>query len=70
MELNVFEYFKDYRRTTNGPMTPEEQGTSLFLAGNMGSRSASMRTCMPPRIDCRVGISSGPRPDWRPACWP
>jgi hypothetical protein len=38
MEFNVFEYFKDYRRTTNGPMTPEEQGTSLFLAGHMGER--------------------------------
>jgi len=38
MELNVFEYFKDYKRTTNGPMTPEEQGTSLFLAGNMGQQ--------------------------------
>ena len=38
MEFNVFEYFKDYKRTTNGPMTPEEQGTSLFLAGNMGER--------------------------------
>src|SRR3984893_14493492 len=38
MEFNVFEYFKDYKRTYNGPMTPEEQGTSLFLAGNMGER--------------------------------
>ena len=38
MEFNVFEYFKDYKRTSNGPMTPEEQGTSLFLAGNMGER--------------------------------
>jgi hypothetical protein len=28
MEFNVFEYFKDYKRTSNGPMTPEEQGTS------------------------------------------
>src|SRR5437660_12745788 len=35
MEFNVFEYFKDYKRTTNGPLTPEEQGTSLFLAGHM-----------------------------------
>ncbi len=38
MEFNVFEYFKDYKRTSNGPMTPEEQGTSLFLAGPMGGR--------------------------------
>src|SRR5262249_47346687 len=38
MEFNVFEYFKDYKRITKGPMTPEEQGTSLFLAGNMGER--------------------------------
>src|SRR2546430_12296737 len=36
MEFNVFEYCKDYKRTTNGPLTPEEQGTSLFLAGHMG----------------------------------
>ena len=34
MEFNVFEYFKDYKRTSNGPMTPEEQGTSLFLAAS------------------------------------
>ena len=34
MEFNVFEYFKDYQRITKGPMTPEEQGTSLFLAGS------------------------------------
>jgi uncharacterized protein len=38
MEFNVFEYFKGYKRTTNGPMTPEEQGTSFFLAGHMGER--------------------------------
>jgi predicted TIM-barrel fold metal-dependent hydrolase len=38
MELNVFEYFKGYERTTNGPMTPEEQGASYFLAGHMGER--------------------------------
>src|SRR5215468_4410772 len=38
MEFNVFEYFKDYKRITKGPMTPEEQGTALFLAGNMGER--------------------------------
>ncbi len=36
MEFNVFEYFKDYKRTANGPMTPEEQGTSFFLGGPMG----------------------------------
>lgn len=29
--VHVFEYFKDDKRTSNGPMTPEEQGTSLFL---------------------------------------
>jgi len=38
MEFNVFEYFKGYKRTTRGPMTPEEQGTSFFLAGHMGER--------------------------------
>src|SRR5216117_1912681 len=38
MEFNVFEYFKRYKRTTPGPRTPEEQGTSFFLAGHMGER--------------------------------
>src|SRR2546429_5013421 len=38
MEFNVFEYFKGYKRTTPGPMTPEEHGTSYFLAGHMGER--------------------------------
>ena len=38
MEFNVFEYFKGYKGTTRGPMTPEEQGTSFFLAGHMGER--------------------------------
>ncbi len=38
MELNVFESFKGYERTTHGPMTPEEQGASYFLAGHMGER--------------------------------
>src|SRR5882724_1900289 len=38
MEFNVFEYFKGYKRTTNGPMSPEEQGASFFLAGHMGER--------------------------------
>src|SRR6266481_6962309 len=38
MEFNVFEYFKGYKRTTPGPMTPEEQATSYFLAGHMGER--------------------------------
>src|SRR5256712_8195059 len=38
MEFNVFEYFKGYKRTTPGPMTPEEQGTSYFLAGHMCER--------------------------------
>ena len=36
MELNIFEYFKDYKRTTRGPMTPEEQGTTFFLGGHLG----------------------------------
>src|SRR2546428_8574687 len=38
MEFNVFEHFKGYKRTTNGPMTPEAQGASFFLAGHMGER--------------------------------
>ena len=36
MEFNVFEYFKGYNRTTNGPRTPEEQGTAFFLGGHLG----------------------------------
>src|SRR5438132_14334868 len=38
MELNVFEHFKGYQRTSRGPMTPEEQGTRFFLSGHMGER--------------------------------
>ena len=38
MEFNVFEHFKDYKRTTDGPVTPEAQGTSFFLGGPMGKR--------------------------------
>ena len=39
MEFNVFEYFKDYwPATTDGPITPEAQGTSFFLGGPMGKR--------------------------------
>ena len=38
MEFNVFEHFKGYQRANRGPMTPEEQGTSFFLAGHMGER--------------------------------
>lgn len=38
MELNVFEYFKGYKRTTRGPMTPEEQGTTFFLGGHLGQQ--------------------------------
>src|SRR5262244_4038486 len=38
MEFNVFEHFKDFKRTTDGPVTPEAQGTSFFLGGPMGKR--------------------------------
>src|SRR5262249_61725537 len=38
MEFNVFEHFKDYKRTTDAPVTPEAQGPSLFLGGPMGKR--------------------------------
>ena len=38
MEFNVIEHFKDYKRTTDGPVTPEAQGTSFFLGGPMGKR--------------------------------
>ncbi len=38
MEFNVFEHFKGFKRTTSGPMTPQEQGTAFFLGGHMGDR--------------------------------
>src|SRR6516225_1420977 len=38
MEFNVFEHFKDFKPTTEGPVTPEAQGTSFFLGGPMGKR--------------------------------
>jgi predicted TIM-barrel fold metal-dependent hydrolase len=38
MEFNVFEHFKGYRGTTDGPRTPEEQGTRFFLGGQLGPR--------------------------------
>src|SRR5215831_15963468 len=38
MEFNVFEHFKDYKRTTDGPITHQAQGTSFFLGGPMGRR--------------------------------
>jgi predicted TIM-barrel fold metal-dependent hydrolase len=38
MEFNVFEYFKGFKRTTSGPMTPEEQGTAFFLGGHLGGQ--------------------------------
>src|SRR4051812_36011978 len=53
MEFNVFEYFKDYKRTSNGPMTPEEQGTSFFLGGHMGKR---IRELAEPYAD-KAGVS-------------
>jgi predicted TIM-barrel fold metal-dependent hydrolase len=37
MEFNVFEYFKGYQRTTDGPLTPEAQGASFFLGGHLGA---------------------------------
>lgn len=38
MEFNVFEYFKDFKRTTSGPMTADEQGSRFFLSGHLGDR--------------------------------
>jgi hypothetical protein len=38
MEFNVFEYFKGYRGTTDGPRTPDEQGARFFLGGQLGPR--------------------------------
>jgi predicted TIM-barrel fold metal-dependent hydrolase len=38
MEFNVFEYFKGYKRTTDGPVTPEAQGASFFLGGHLGGQ--------------------------------
>ena len=47
MEFNVFEYFKGYQRTTSGPMTPEEQGTSVLSRRPHGraDRRARGRLC-------------------------
>ncbi len=38
MEFNVFEHFKGYRGTTDGPRTPDEQGARFFLGGQLGPR--------------------------------
>ena len=38
MEFNVFEHFKGFERTSDGPRTPEEQGTRFFLGGHLGPR--------------------------------
>src|SRR5712664_954637 len=38
MEFNVFEHFKGFERTSEGPRTPEEQGTRFFLGGHLGPR--------------------------------
>jgi hypothetical protein len=40
MEFNVFEYFKGYQRTTRGPMTPEERGSSRHANLNLNSFSS------------------------------
>ena len=70
MEFNVFEYFKDYKPITDGPVTPEAQGTSFFLGGPMGKR---IREHAGPYAD-KAGVSrrmffgtasGSPRPCWR-----
>ena len=38
MEFNVFEHFKGFERASEGPRTPEEQGTRFFLGGHLGPR--------------------------------
>src|SRR5207247_1853266 len=38
MAFNVFEHFKGFERTSEGPRTPEEQGTRFFLGGHLGPR--------------------------------
>jgi uncharacterized protein len=53
MEFNVFEYFKGFKRESQGPMTPEAQGSSFFLGGHLGDR-------LTPHIDgyaARAGLS-------------
>src|SRR2546429_6132833 len=35
---SVFEHFKGFERTSEGPRTPEEQGTLFFLGGHLGPR--------------------------------
>jgi predicted TIM-barrel fold metal-dependent hydrolase len=47
MELNIFEHFQGYQRTTSAPTTPEEQGTRFFLAGHLGDR-------INPHLDARA----------------
>ena len=70
MEFNVFEHFKGYQRTTQGPMTAEEQGTRFFLAGHMGERIGERVDTVPPAAACRGGTSSAPRRGSRRPCWP
>src|SRR5438552_4642369 len=53
MEFNVFVYFKGFQRAANGPMTPQAQGSALFLGGHLGEQ----RT---PHVDAyaaRAGLS-------------
>jgi hypothetical protein len=38
VEFNVFERFKDFRPTTDGPVTTQAQGISFFLGNPMGKR--------------------------------
>jgi hypothetical protein len=38
VEFNVFERFKDFRPTTDGPVTTQAQGISFFLGSPMGKR--------------------------------
>jgi len=53
MEFNVFEYFKGFQRAANGPMTPQAQGSALFLGGHLGEQ-------LTPHVDAyaaRAGLS-------------
>jgi hypothetical protein len=38
MEFNVFEHFKGFKRIADGPMTPQAQGSALFLGGHLGEQ--------------------------------
>ena len=40
MEFNVFEHFKDYKRTIDGPVTPEAHRRSRYSLQHRRERSS------------------------------